>query len=58
MFERYNKNITQFTTLDPSSIMTYFLPKEWTHDQMSFGENIFDLSDTDKEFAKKVYPTH
>jgi serralysin len=56
LFERYNKNITQFTQLDPRSIMTYAIPSEWTIDGMSFGQDVFDLSDTDKEFIKKMYP--
>lgn len=56
MFERYNKNITQFTDVDPKSIMMYYIPPEWTIDHKSYGENVFDFSDTDMEFIKKQYP--
>jgi len=56
MFERYNKNITNYTEVDPKSIMMYYIPPEWTIDHKSYGENVFDFSDTDKEFIKKQYP--
>jgi serralysin len=55
MFERYSKTITQYTDVDPRSIMMYFIPAEWTVDHKSFGENVFDLSDTDKKFIKDQY---
>lgn len=55
MFERYSKTITQYTDVDPNSIMMYFIPAEWTTDHKSFGENVFDLSDTDKQFIKGQY---
>jgi serralysin len=55
MFERYAKNITNFTDIDPKSIMTYWIPPEWTTDGKSYGEDVFDLSDTDKEFIKSQY---
>jgi hypothetical protein len=29
---------------------------EWTLNSASYGENLFDLSDTDKEFIKNQYP--
>jgi serralysin len=56
IFARYSKTITQYTEVDPRSIMTYQFPAEWTIDHMSFGENVFDLSDTDKKFIKEQYP--
>ncbi|HKG30948.1 MAG TPA: M12 family metallopeptidase [Nitrososphaeraceae archaeon] len=56
MFERYSKTITQYTEVDPKSIMMYRIPARWTTDGKSYGENVFDLSNTDKEFAKKMYP--
>jgi serralysin len=55
IFERYSKTITQYTDVDPRSIMTYHLPSNWIDDHMSFGENVFDLSDTDKKFIKDQY---
>ena len=36
--------------------MTYQFPAEWTIDHISFGENVFDLSDADKKFIKEQYP--
>lgn len=56
MFERYSKSITNYTAVDANSIMMYPIPPEWTLDHKSYGENVFDLSDTDKEFIKKAYP--
>jgi serralysin len=56
MFERYSKTITQYTDVDPQSIMMYWIPARWTTDGKSYGENVFDLSDKDKEFIKRVYP--
>jgi serralysin len=56
IFERYSKTITQYTDVDPRSIMTYHLPAHWIKDKMSFGENVFELSDTDKKFIKEQYP--
>ncbi len=55
IFQRYSKTITQYTDVDPRSIMTYHLPAHWTIDHMSFGENVFDLSDIDKKFIKQQY---
>jgi serralysin len=55
MFERYGKTITQYTDVDPQSVMMYFIPAEWTIDHKSYGENVFDLSDTDKKFIKDQY---
>jgi Matrixin. len=56
MFERYSKNITNYTDVDGRSIMMYFIPAEWTTDHKSYGEDVFDLSNTDKEFIQKQYP--
>jgi serralysin len=56
IFQRYSKAITQYTEVDPQSIMTYYFPAHWTIDHISFGENVFDLSDTDKKFIKEQYP--
>ncbi len=57
MFERYSKTITNYTDVDPKSIMMYWIPPQWTTDHQSYGENVFDLSETDKDFVKKQYPT-
>ena len=55
MFARYSKNITNYTNVDPDSIMMYYVPAEWTLDHKSYGENVFDLSENDKEFIKEEY---
>jgi serralysin len=56
MFDRYNKNITNYTATDPNSIMMYYIPADWTLDSKSYGENVFDIDDTDKKFIKEWYP--
>ena len=56
MFQRYSKTITQYTDVDSRSIMMYFVPAEYTIDHKSYGDDVFDLSDTDKRFIKAQYP--
>jgi hypothetical protein len=57
MFETYDRNQTQFTQLDPRSIMMYSFPARWTLDGFSAPENTV-LSETDKTFIGSVgvYP--
>jgi serralysin len=55
MFERYSKTITQYTDVDAQSIMMYYIPPDFTLDHKSYGENVFDVSDTDKKFMKAQY---
>jgi hypothetical protein len=55
MFQRYSRTITQFTGLDPTSIMMYSFPKEWTTDGFQAPSNS-ELSDMDRTFIKKMYP--
>ena len=55
MFEPYAKSETNFTALDPSSIMMYPLPSSWTLDGFSVGLNS-DLSATDRKFIRTEYP--
>ena len=55
MFETYSRDITQFTALDPKSIMLYSFPKSWTTNGMEFGSNRV-LSETDKTFIASRYP--
>jgi serralysin len=55
MFERYNKNITNYSQVDTKSVMILPIPAEFTLDGMSYGEGVFDLSDTDKDFIKEKY---
>ena len=55
MFEPYEKSETNFTALDPSSIMMYPLPSSWTLDGFSVGLNS-DLSTMDRKFIRAQYP--
>jgi hypothetical protein len=55
MFEAYAASETNFTKLDPQSIMMYPIPSNWTKDGFSVGLNS-DLSTTDKTFIRGQYP--
>jgi hypothetical protein len=55
MFRTFDKAETNFTKTDPASIMMYPIPKTWTEDGFSVGENT-QLSDTDKKFIRQQYP--
>lgn len=54
LFDKYSKNITQFTELDVTSIMMYFFPKEFTTDGFGTPENK-KLSTMDISFIRKQY---
>ncbi len=55
MFEPYAANETNFTALDPQSIMMYPIPSTWTTNGFSVGPNS-DLSPTDRQFIHQQYP--
>jgi hypothetical protein len=55
MFEPAAAEETNFTDLDPQSIMMYPIPARWTTDGFSVGLNT-DLSPTDKQFIHAQYP--
>lgn len=55
MFKPFDANATNFTALDPKSIMLYPVPSRWTTDGFSTGMN-GKLSAADKEFIRKLYP--
>lgn len=55
MFRQFEAAETNFTTLDPQSIMMYPIPAKWTTNGFSVGTNA-TLSDTDKTFIRKQYP--
>ena len=55
IFNHYNKNITQFTQMDNSSIMAYFIPPEFTLNGFKMPENS-KLSPTDIAFIRAQYP--
>jgi serralysin len=54
MFQPYSQAETNFTELDPLSIMMYPVPATWTTDGFSVGLNS-KLSETDKAFIRQVY---
>lgn len=54
LFKKYAANQTQFTKLDPKSIMMYPIPKEFLLSGEAVGWNTH-LSDTDKDFITKTY---
>jgi hypothetical protein len=55
MFQPYAAAETNFTDLDPDSIMMYPIPERWTTDSFSVGLNS-DLSATDRQFIREQYP--
>jgi serralysin len=55
MFEPYDKAETNFTVLDPKSIMMYPIPAKWTLDGFSTNGND-DLSTMDRQFIHEQYP--
>lgn len=55
IFDKYSKNITQFTAVDNDSIMMYFFPPEFTTDGFGTPENKH-LSPVDIDFIRKQYP--
>lgn len=54
MFEPYAKAETNFTAVDPLSIMMYPIPKTWTNDGF-FADLNGKLSDNDKKFIHNQY---
>ena len=55
MFTAFDKNLTQFTALDRTSIMMYEIPARWTTDGFSTTRQ-GSLSATDKAFIGAMYP--
>ncbi len=55
IFEKYNKNLTQFTQIDLDSIMAYYIPPEFTLNGFSMPENN-KMSPTDIAFIRSQYP--
>jgi hypothetical protein len=55
MYEHYSLAQTNGSGVDPKSVMMYFFPSRWTLDGTSTPQNT-TLSDTDKQWAAKVYP--
>ncbi len=55
MFEPYSERETNFSRLDPDSIMMYPIPAHWTTDGFSVGLND-GLSAQDTAFIREQYP--
>ena len=55
VFQAYAKKETNYTALDPRSIMNYPIPSSWTVDGFSLGLNR-ELSPIDKAFIHAQYP--
>lgn len=55
MFEPYAASETNYTALDPASIMMYPIPTSWTVNGFCVGLNS-DLSATDRKFIHTEYP--
>jgi serralysin len=54
MFQPYSQTETNYTQVDPHSIMMYPVPATWTTDGFSVGLN-GALSETDKAFIRQAY---
>jgi hypothetical protein len=54
MFQPFSQAETNYTQLDPQSIMMYPIPPTWTEDGFSVGLNS-NLSETDKAFIRQTY---
>ena len=55
LFQRYSREITQFSEFDPKSIMLYAIPNEHTIGDYEVGWNN-ELSEIDKSFIRTCYP--
>jgi len=55
MFEAFDASETNFSGLDPSSIMMYPIPPQWTLNGFSVGLNQ-GLSPVDQQFIRSQYP--
>jgi hypothetical protein len=55
LFDRYSTTQTQFSKFDPTSIMEYPIPAEFTNNQLVIGMNRV-LSEMDKAFIAGQYP--
>lgn len=55
VFQAYAADETNFSEMDPKSIMMYQLPPEWTLDGFTVPPNT-ELSPTDKKFIAEQYP--
>jgi serralysin len=56
MFEAFSKKETNFTEVDPTSIMMYPIPEGWVTDPKYAAGMNRDLSQRDKQFVQQQYP--
>jgi serralysin len=56
MFDAYSKKETNFTAVDPTSIMMYPIPEGWVTDPKYAAGMNRDLSPQDKKFVQQQYP--
>jgi len=57
MFQPYDKNETNFTNVDPKSIMMYPIPAKWVTDPKYVAGSNSDLSQNDRDFIARQYPS-
>lgn len=57
LFAKYDKNISQYSALDPTSIMMYPIPPEFTTNGFTVGWNR-QLSPMDKQYIQRWYPPY
>lgn len=55
IFRGLSRIKTQYTNYDPSSVMHYSFPAEWTLNGVAIPDN-YELSETDKAFIANSYP--
>lgn len=55
VFQKYDRALTQFTAIDPKSIMMYPIPRQLTTDGFEVGINT-TISETDRRFIAEMYP--
>jgi hypothetical protein len=55
ILDRYSPQGMKYTRLDPSSIMMYAFPPEWTNNRMATAWNV-SLSALDRQFISALYP--
>ncbi|KAH7131278.1 hypothetical protein EDB81DRAFT_696618 [Dactylonectria macrodidyma] len=55
IFDWYSEEVVDATPLDGKSIMSYWVPAEWTLNRFTMDHNT-QLSETDKSFIAKMYP--
>lgn len=55
IIDRFSPDVVSFSPFDPKSIMTYYIPAQWTTNGVAISAN-GDLSDMDQSFIAQAYP--